>query len=337
VSWGIQESLKTELIENVKRQKSRFTDLSVEISVFTWADKQRTKLETTEHRRVLQWQGRLYDCVCKNSPHSRANSTAFQFNWNDGEQTTGYFPPDHVTIHRGKHEAIAYFEPYDTILNAIGAEKTLLEFLNFEGKTMDAWKLELVNDDAKTTAPGIVAAPNIVSLCAVRQLPGSKFASVIELKLSKDHAYLPVWGQTVEVVSNVRHVRAVAEVTDFMTIEDCGPLFKQYQVSTYQDDNAIVTTSLVELQAERLMMPPQESIFHATSFVGNPEVIKYLNDRETRREKYRPIRVKKPEPWPPFTIWLVMNDIIAGVVGLALLVRFIIHRLNASVDGRKES
>ena len=328
VSWGLQESLRTELIDQVRQQKPRFADLSAELSVFTWRDEQRTQLETTEYRRILQWKGKSYDCVCKNSPQSKASTTDFHFQWNDAEKLTGYFPPDRVTIHRGKHTADVSFEPYDILLKLIGAEQTLLELLSFDGKAMDAWKLELVDDNS---------GPNIVSLRAVRQLPGSKLASVMELKLSKDHAYLPIWGQMVNVISNVRHVKAVVEVTDFRTIEGCGPLFRRCQIVTYQDDDSIATTGLVELQAERLRDPPPERMFFATSFVGNPEIINYEDDREISRAKLRPARVKKTEPWPPFMIWLVMNDVIAGVIVIVMLVRFIIRKSATPVDGRKET
>lgn len=336
VSWGFHEPLRAELIENVERQKPRYSDLSVEVSVFTWTDLERTKLKSTEYRRVLQWHGRLYDCVCRNTPKSKAKSTAIHFTWNDGQKTIGYYPPDRVTIHQGEHRASTYFEPYDLILNAIGAEQTLSEFLRFDGKTMDAWKLELAGDNTPAATEYDPAA-DIVFLRAVRQLPGSKFSSVIELKLSKDHAYLPVWGQVVEVVDNVRQVKAVAEVFDFTTVKDCGPLFKRFQVSTYAEPEVLESSSLIEVQAERIVEPPGEHVFNSTPFVGNPDVIRYDNDRETSREKYRPIPAKKQEPWPPFTIWLVMNDIIAGGIGLALLIRFINRYLKSSVDGRKES
>jgi len=36
-------------------------------------------------------------------------------------------------------------------------------------------------------------------------------------------------------------------------------------------------------------------------------------------------------------IWLVMNDVIAGVIVIVMLVRFIIRKSATPVDGRKET
>lgn len=330
-SWAFDELLRAKLIEGVTQEETRFTDFSAEISAFTWSDAERTSIESTEFRRILQWQGRLYECVCSNSPNSKSNTTAFRFNWTEGKKATIYSPPGEVKIYQGEDQSNSFFRPYDILLHEIGFDGGLREYLKVDGKTMDAWRLELAAD------ADFPDDPTIVSLRAERKLPGSKFASIMELRLSTQHGYLPVWGRSLEIEGETRHVRVVAEVTDFVETGDCGPVMRQMQVSTFTGDaDELVNSRVFEFQGERLKEPPSDDYFQAISFVGNPQVTRYEDGREVSKGTYRPIPVKKPEPWPPFTIWLIMNDIIIVLIGTVLLIRMVIQRVFSPVLRRSE-
>ena len=85
------------------------------------------------------------------------------------------------------------------------------------------------------------------------------------------------------------------------------------------------STKVLKISGHRLTDQPAAHVFQSLDFVGNPKISTYQDGELQSVRTYRPIPVKKPEPWPPLTIWLVFNDVLLGIFGLIYIARVLVR------------